>query len=152
MDRIHSVARRLESSLNRDLVYVLAAPVALGAALGMLITSAGGLGGVAVAAQPTAHTMPTAILADRCVETAAEAAARAAFAAADEAVNRAIAAADRSAAEAELLADQADDEAARLADQAERAADEAERLADEADRLAGQAVDCETADDDADET
>lgn len=152
MDRIHSVARRLESSLNRDLVYVLAAPVALGAALGMLITSAGGLGGVAVAAQPTAHTLPTAILADRCVESAAEAAARAAFAAADEAVNQAIAAADRAAAEAELEADQADDEAERLADQAERAADEAERLADEADRLAGQAVDCETADDDADET
>jgi hypothetical protein len=152
MDRIHSVARRLESSLNRDVVYVLAAPVALGAALGMLVTSAGGLGGVAVAAQPTAHTMPTVILADRCVETAAEAAARAAFAAADEAVNQAIAAADRAAAEAELLADQADDEAERLADQAERAADEAERLADEADRLAGQAIDCETADDDADET
>jgi hypothetical protein len=39
MDRMDSVARRLDRSLTRDVVFAVAGPIALGAALGMLVVS-----------------------------------------------------------------------------------------------------------------
>jgi hypothetical protein len=150
MDRFESVAQRIDRSMHRDLVIAVATPVALGAALGVLMWSWSSFGGPG-----RAHSFePTLAIGgapgddaddDRDDEEDENDDDEPPLAATGRCEEGAAARAQAAAAKAQALADRVAAQAERSADEAERLADEAERLADEAERLAD--CDDETSDD-----